>query len=397
MPNDVIIVIPTYWTWPSGQANEPVETFYDHPTPVDGASTLPRLLESLTALEGAAFSVLVLTAATHPDVEQAAASTVERLIAPFRSHYPITQATESDAALIRKSHPDLAQHVQMHRYAGVRNLQLLLPHILRAKVVLALDDDEVVAPDYLKTALHFVGQEHEGQRVLGLAGFYLDAGGNISEAELPRTGPRIGNTYLDKFAIMSEGSLALQAEPGRLVLTPVAFGGNMVFHCDLFTQIGFDPGITRGEDIDYLINARMAGFNFWLDKMLVITHLPPHHYNLPPYVRMVEDVRRFLYEKEKLRLAVEQGIHTPTLAELSPYPGYFLTDDAANQAQSALETNVTPELAQSYGAPADIVALAQERARQLAPDYFEFAQTWPRLMEAVTEDSALSEHFAARI
>ena len=236
--SNIIIVIPTYWTWPSGQAHGPVETFFDHPTPVDGTSTLPRLLESLTALKAA---------------------------------------------------------------------------------------------------------------------------------------------------------------PGRLVSTPVAFGGNMVFHRDLFTQIGFDPGITRGEDIDYLINARMADFNFWLDKKLVITHLPPHHYNLPPYVRMSEDVRRFLYEQKKLRLAVEQGIHTPTLAELSPYPGYFLTDDVADQAQSALEAIVTPELAQTYGAPADIVTLAQKRARQLAPGYFEFAQTWPRLMEAVTEDSALSERFAVRI
>jgi hypothetical protein len=395
--SNIIIVIPTYWTWPSGQAHGPVETFYDHPTPVDGASTLPRLLESLTALKGSAFSVLILTAATHPDVEQAAASAVERLIAPFHTHYAIAQATEADAALIRQRHPDLAQHVQMHRYAGVRNLQLLLPHALGAELVIALDDDEVVASDYLQTALHFVGQEHEGQRVLGLAGFYLDADGNISEAKHPRTGPRTGNTYLDKFAIMSEGTRALQAAPGRLVPTPVAFGGNMVFHRDLFTQIGFDPGITRGEDIDYLINARMAGFNFWLDKKLVITHLPPHHYNLPPYVRMSEDVRRFLYEQEKLRLAVEQGIHTPTLAELSPYPGYFLTDDVADQAQSALEAIVTPELAQTYGAPADIVTLAQKRARQLAPDYFEFAQTWPRLMEAVTEDGALSERFAARI
>ncbi len=392
MPNDIIIVIPTYWTWPSEQANGPVETFYDHPTPLDGESTLPRLLESLTAMEGPGFSVLILTATTHPELEQAAAAYVETLIAPFRTHYLIIQATEADAAFIRQRHPYLAGHVRMRRYAGVRNLQLLLAHALGAEVIVALDDDEVVVPDYLQTALHFVGQEHEGQRVLGVAGFYLDADGNVLVPERPRT----GNTYLDKFVIMNEGMRALQAASGRLVPTPVVFGGNMIFHRDLFTQVGFDPGITRGEDIDYLINARMVDFNFWLDKELLITHLPPHHYNLPPYVKMAEDARRFLYEQEKLRLAAERGIHTPTLAELSPYPGYFLTDDSADLARDALEAIVTPALAQAYGAPADIVALTQERARQLAPDYFGFANTWPRLMKAVVKDTTLRERLSEK-
>ncbi len=349
---------------------------------MDGESTLPRLLESLTALEGPAFSVLILTATTHPDLEQAAADQVERLISPFRAHYPIIQATEADAALIRQRHPDLAQHVQMQGYAGVRNLQLLLACALGADVIIALDDDEVVAPDYLRTALHFVGQEQGGKRVMGLAGFYLDADGGV----LVPQNPRAGNIFLDKSAIMNEGTRALQAAPGRLVPTPVVFGGNIVFHRDMFTHLGFDPGITRGEDIDYLINARLAGFDFWLDKELVITHLPPHHYNLPPYVRMAEDARRFLYEQEKLRLAAKQGMLVPPLAELSPYPGYFLFNDAADQAQAALETIVTPELAQAYGAPPDIVTQARERARRIAPNYFSFAQTWPRLMEAVAGD-----------
>ena len=252
MPKN-IIVIPTYWTWPVGQENRLVETFYDHPTPVDGKSTLPRLLKSLTALEGDGFTVLVLTATTHADVEQAAMARVETIIAPFRAAYPISQATEMDAARIRQRHPQLAAHVQMRHYAGVRNLQLLLAHALGADVIIALDDDEIVAADYLQKAFHFIGRAHKGRRVLGVAGFYLDADGNITIPEQPRT----GNVYLDKAAIMNEGMRVLQGENGRLTSTPIVFGGNMVFHRDLFTQIGFDPAITRGEDIDYLINARI--------------------------------------------------------------------------------------------------------------------------------------------
>jgi len=246
MPN-VIIVIPTYWTWSSQQPDGPVEAVYDHPTPMDGESTLPRLLESLSAPGGPEFGVLILTAVTHPELETAAAGRVTSLIAPFRAQHPIAQATEADAAAIRRRRPSLAAHVQMRNYAGVRNLQLLLAHALGAEVIVALDDDETVAPDVM----------------------------------LPE-GPRTDNVFLDKNAIMNEGTRALQATPGRLAPTPVALGGNMIFHRDLFTQVGFDPGITRGEDIDYLINARLAGHRFWLDKELLITHRPPEAYGALP-------------------------------------------------------------------------------------------------------------------
>jgi len=40
--SNVIVVIPTYWTWDSERADGPVEAVYDHPTPLDGESTLPR-------------------------------------------------------------------------------------------------------------------------------------------------------------------------------------------------------------------------------------------------------------------------------------------------------------------------------------------------------------------
>jgi len=385
-----VIVIPTYWTWGSERADGPVETIYDHPTPLDGQTTLPRLLESLTALKGSEFSVLILTATTHPELEQAVASQVERLITPFRAHYPIAQATEADAAFIRQRHPGLADHVQMRGYAGVRNLQLLLPHTLSAEVIVALDDDEVVATDYLQTALHFVGREHGGERVLGLAGFYLDASGDVMQPERSRT----GNIFLDKSAIMNEGTRVLQAAPGRLVPTPVAFGGNTVFHRDLFTRVGFDPGITRGEDIDYLINARLMGFKFWFDKQLVITHMPPDApesaHSAHTWSKLHQDVLRFVYERGKLRLA---GVSP---AQFDPYPGRFLRDDVEVQALAALQAEATPEAIARFGPPEDIVAQAQRHAVETAPYYFEFATRWSDLMEVVGQDTELHERLLAR-
>jgi hypothetical protein len=384
-----VIIIPTYWTWGSTRADGPVEAVYDHPTPIDGESTLPRLLESLTALEGQGFSVLILTAVTHPELEHPVASRVEGLISPYRTHYPIAQTTEGDAALIRQRHPSLAGHVKMCTYAGVRNLQLLLPHALGAEVIIALDDDEVVAPNYLRVATEFVGRDHERKRMLGLAGFYLDASGGVMQPEQPRT----GNIFQDKNTIMNDSTRMLQAAPGRLVPTPVALGGNTVFHRDLFTRVGFDPGITRGEDIDYLINARLMGIEFWLDKELLITHIPPgapdSSHSASTWSKLHQDVLRFIYEREKLRLADTDP------AQFDPYPGRFLRDDVEEQALAALRTTATPEVIARFGSPEAIIALAQRHAIEAAPRYFEFAAHWPDLMEAVGRDAELRERLLA--
>jgi len=284
----------------------------------------------------------------------------------------------------------------MRGYAGIRNLQLLLPCALGAEVIVALDDDEVVASDYLRTALYFVGREHGGERVLGLAGFYLDADGDVMLPERPRT----GNIFLDKSAVMNRGTRTLQATPGRLVPTPVAFGGNMVFHRDLFTRVGFDPGITRGEDIDYLINARLAGCRFWLDKELVITHLPPEPYGALPYAKLAQDVYRFIYEREKLRLA-DTGPAPPPFIPPSggerggAYPGRFLRDDVEEQALAALQAEAAPEAIARFGSPETVVAQARRHAVDSAPLYFEFAVRWPDLMGALGQDAKLRERLLA--
>ncbi len=382
---DTIIIIPTYWTWPAARAGHSIGVVYDHPTPLDGESTLPRLLESLTALQQPGFRVLILTAVTHPELEQAASDHVTALSAPFRTRLSLIQATEADATFIRQRHPALAGDVRMRGYAGVRNLQLLLPHALGAEVIVALDDDEIVAPDYLRVATELVGQERDGERILGLAGFYRDAGGNVLLPEHPPT----GNLFQDKSRIMNEGTRALQAAPGRLARTPVAFGGNMVFHRDLCTRVGFDPGITRGEDIDYVINARLQGYDFWFDRELVVTHLPPAGHQTSPYAKLVQDVTRFVYEREKLRLAGQ------TPAQFDPYPGRFLRDNLEAQALAALQAAATPEDTSRYGSPEAILAQARRHAREVTPRYAEFRDRWPRLMAAVGQDAVLRERLLA--
>jgi len=388
--SNVIIVVPTYWTWSAAQADRPVEAIFDHPTPVDGDSTLPRLLESLTALEGPDFDVLILTAVAHPQLEQPAAERVEGIIAPFRAQYPIAQFSADELRVLREriAAPGFdPEMVSLGGYGPVRNNQLIVPHILGARVIVALDDDETVAPDYLQRATAFVGSQWQGHFVAGVAGLYLERHGEVMRPE----GEPTGNIFLDKPAVMNAAIRLVIDQNEALVESPVAYGGNMVFHRELFTRIGFDPWITRGEDIDYLINARLQGHSFWFDKELVITHLPPEAYQSSPYTKLREDVIRFIYEREKL------GKVGADPAQFDPYPGRFLRDDVEIHALAALQQTATPADVARMGSPEQILAQARHHAQEALGRYFAFAKGWPRLMDALGGDRFLRDHWQAKM
>jgi hypothetical protein len=176
----------------------------------------------------------------------------------------------------------------------------------------------------------------------------------------------------------------LTANAIGLVPSPMALGGNMVFHRDLFRRVCFDPGITRGEDIDYLINARLEGIRWWFDPALTILHLPPRHLETPAYQRTREDVLRFIYEREKLRLYSEVRP-----AWLEPYPGALLGDDLEEHALAALQAEATPELVERLGDPESIVEDARRRAARNAPRYAAHLTVWRELMTRVETDQAV--------
>ncbi len=75
----------------------------------------------------------------------------------------------------------------------------------------------------------------------------------------------------------------------------------MVLHRKLFLQVPFDPYGTRGEDDDYVLNARYCGFPFFFDKNLLLLHLPPQR-NGSYWTRQRQDIQRFRYIREKVRM-----------------------------------------------------------------------------------------------
>jgi len=95
----------------------------------------------------------------------------------------------------------------------------------------------------------------------------------------------------------------------------------------MFQSVPFDPMITRGEDIDYLINSRMFGFSFFLDNTLSIKHLPVPKKH-PQWKRIREDIYRFVYERAKIASQYKTGNMVMVSPEdFDPYPGEFLRED----------------------------------------------------------------------
>ena len=375
---EIIIAIPTYWTWEDREFH-PGDVIYDHPTPLNQEGTLARLLESLKGIEGPKFNVLVITAVTNPQLEEAAEKKVDGILEPFRASFPIAQFAAGDLMTLRERLVQLGfreEMVNLRGYGDVRNIQLIAAHIIGSQVIVGLDDDEIVTDrSYLQKATEFIGKTDNGRSVDGVAGFYLDSKGRnkntVKDAGVPE-----GNPFYHKAAIMNAAIEVIEEKPGRLVETSFVFGGNMVIHRRLFEKVSFDPHITRGEDIDYLINARLGGYHFFFDKEIVIVHLPP-----PATSHLREDIIRFIYEKEKLAMAKQKAGLTPVLPEsLDPYPGAFLSDAIEERAREALRGHELPER---------LVDDATRHAREAVPRYFEFREKWPRLMNVVKNDAVL--------
>jgi hypothetical protein len=195
---------------------------------------------------------------------------------------------------------------------------------MNAEVSVLIDDDEIFEdPMFMDKAREHIGQIFGEEKVLAVAGFYINPDGDFFlHKEFSHW-----MTFWDKFDCMNRAFAEIIAKEPRLKATPFAFGGNLVIHRDIYTLIPFDPSIPRGEDIDFLINARMFGFKTYMDNTLSIKHdAPPKTY--PVWRRMREDILRFVFEKNKL----DDQVDTPDMIrvsaeDLDPYPGEFLKQD----------------------------------------------------------------------
>ncbi len=373
---DLWVVVPTYW----GSART---SPFDHPTPLDGQSTLPRLLNSLLRQEKAPpFQVLVLLASESGPTQERALHRLREVLAPYHKGLTLWLAGPNSlhavSRSLRRAGLDSAG-IDTTSYAGVRNLQLLIPAALGAQAVAAVDDDEVLPPDYLWRAWKTLKELGIEENIFGVAGPYLDTEGSPFLPEKPEPPHR----FAAKSAYMNATLRGLIQSEEPYPTTPLALGGNMLFPRSLFTRVGFDPGITRGEDIDYLLNSMLAGHPFYFDRRLTITHIPPRQYSSPPYVRLRHDVFRFIYQREKIRTA---GLPRE---RLDPYPGQMLLDGLEEEGLAALQQAHDAGLEARWGNPRSILDAAKQHAARFVPAYFsDFATRWPEMVAALEEPTA---------
>jgi CRP-like cAMP-binding protein len=391
-----VIVIPSYWSREKAIGWQPGDAVYDHPTPLDEDGTLLRTLESLQTLNNKQFTLVVLACATAPEIEAQVESRVREIVRgadPIVESYIIShsQLDRFHETMSKSGHEDLCQVLSLRGYSNIRNMCLFIPYVMGAEVAILIDDDEIFDdPDFVDKATEYIGSRFMGQTIDGVAGYYLNAKGTYYD-DVPEEIHWM--TYWDRFGSKREAfDKMIPGEP-RLKLTPFAFGGCMVIHRSLFRSVPFDPRITRGEDIDYVLNARMFGFNFFLDNQLWIQHRPPTKSH-PTWQRFREDIFRLLYSKAKLDGQTEQVNMTFVEAEdFDPYPGEFLRDTLHDK---ILKTNLI--LALDYLAN-DRVDDAKEtirniwlaRTKAIPPDnpfeaYLDFQRQWRELRKLVARE-----------
>lgn len=390
----VALVIPSYWSRPRPAVWRPGDAVYDHPTPLDAIGTLLRTLESLNVLARRDFEVIVLAVPTAAEIAAAVEAQVNAIVVQasakldVRLHtFGLSQLQRVRRTLERAGVSWPGDLISLRGYANVRNLCVFVPHLLGSDVAVLIDDDEVFEdPAFLDKALEVLGRRIDGTPVYAVAGYYRQPDGGFLVPEPTEAWARAWG----QIERMNAAFEAFIGRPPRYKVTPFAFGGNLALHRELFTRVPFDPGVRRGEDIDYVINARIFGFKVFLDRTLAVRHLPPPKTH-PAWRRLREDVLRFVYEREKIRGQTDRpGTVRVRAEDFDPYPGAFLKDDLELKAERA-----TRAFAEAYrregdpeGAREALRTLELMRAALDDPgdpfgDLVRLQRRWVRLMAAV--------------
>ncbi|TGC08727.1 glycosyltransferase family 2 protein [Methanolobus halotolerans] len=336
---ELTMVIPSYWGRDSSTGWQEGDAVYDHPIPIDEEGTLDRAIRSIGVLDDKDFSLVVLAVATSPDIENEVEKKVTEIVAQAASDAGVkamvfgpSHLKEIHKMMDQDGKGEYADLLQLRGYSNVRNMCLFIPHILGADAAVLIDDDEVFEDTgFIGKVREHIGQEVDGKKIYGLAGYYLQPDDDFYVPVPEDAWAR----YWGKQEQMNKAFESTIASPPRIKETPFVFGGNMTIHRELFSKIPFDPNVRRGEDIDYIMNAMMFGYKFFLDNELHIKHLPPEKSH-PQWKRLREDIYRFVFEREKLRHQKgKEGMKQLSAEDFGEYPGAFFKDDLDDRIMNA--------------------------------------------------------------
>lgn len=354
-----------------------------------------RLLNSLTSFKKSNFRVIMFNT-TEPLDEQLNCE-LNKLIDRFKDSFQIMQVNALDLEYLRgflvdKNLEYVMPNIKFKGFSNMRNAMLIVANILKSKIVLMLDDDTIIEDkNFLTRAKEYMGLRHNKKKVFGKSGYYIydKTGYKLTQQSKKTRKLWLKETYLN------EALRKLIYSKTRLNESNMAFGGIMVLHSNLYKKIPFDPHINRGEDTDYAINAKQFEQSIMFDNKLKIRHCPEKKL-IPYWMKLRQDIYRFIYEKEKLKY-----FNKIEIKSLEPYPAAFLKDDieykavvtSINYAGRALKMN-RHDLFKEYFNNARIVFNeARIKAIVNAPKYFELQKNWAKFMFELPKYEKIMVHF----
>lgn len=388
---NISMVIPSYWMRRRKEGYKKGDIVYDHPTPIDEEGTLLRAINSIKNLKNKDFELIIIAASTTEDINSEVEFKLEKMLKNINCEVKLSLFTNSNLKELQKRLPEDFNYIpSLNGYSNIRNLCLILPHINGADLSILIDDDEVFEDEYfIDKITNSLKIRINGNEIYGLAGYYLQSDDNY----LLKETNEYWQLYWNKAEIMNKGFKEIIGKGDEIKKTNFVFGGNMIITKTMFTEIAFDPFITRGEDIDYLINAMMQDFDFYLNRNLHIKHLPPPKPH-PLWKKLREDIIRFVYEREKLLNQREEMIkRRVSIDDLMPYPGYFLDDELEEKIIKTSELLAMKYIIENKNEDAEEAMKNIEIAKKVKIEgrdnfmkFIEFQDKWKNFMQFIEDN-----------
>lgn len=382
------IVIPTYWAADPSQPG-----VYDHATAIDEPlPELARCLDSLDEVRGVIRTVILLVAP--PAAEASARARVNAIVRDHSRLNPLVIGS-AEARLISNAVERVCpgmdgETVSLRGYGAIRNMGLAVCAMLGHDVCVFMDDDEVaLSPEFLVDSVYGLGKlTRQDLHIYAKTGHFIDANdSHIADTSNARIWERWWTKRVE-FNEWMRGALA----GTRICRSNYVCGGCMAVRAEAFTRVPFDPWITRGEDLDYLFNLRLNGFEMWFDNSWYVRHLPPATPDEPN--RFLQDVYRWLYERAKLsRASVREDLRQVTADSLMPYPGRWISAEVEKRISRTVLARVV--FGPHRRANLDIMLHGRAEARSYAErnsaNYLRLLNFWPSALDGIWDDAELAE------
>lgn len=391
------IVIPVIWA-KNVEKEKLIGISGDNETTTPNKSErLEKVIKSLGVLARNDYTLIVVSVTDSPEMEENAENVIKKIIGKHHYGKNILLFSSSHtrkilAKMFAAGFEQFSDAINLENKSGARNAGLVLSNLLGSDLTIFLEDDKIIEdPAFLDKAEKFIGKELEGRSVFGKGGPCLR---NDADYYLPISGePRQSDVFWCKEAKLNEALKAFAGSKERITESPIIFGGNMAIAREMFMEIPFDPYCVTGEDIDYLINARMMGFAFFMDSQMTVRQIPPDIHS-PKWLKIRKDIISFLFDRKKLQQSQKnQFLHPISTDEMSPYPGFFLGEDLNERIMNtsiSLFQEYLEKGEQDSGVEATRnIKIATEYENILdnpAMEYFRFHRKWIKMMRWLNEE-----------